>query len=249
MRGMNAGPAPSYATIRRDFQPHLVVEDVLVDYYAKTISPFLTRVFVVAGVAPNAVTILMILFGIAGACVFAIPPVWCKVCGLVLIHFWYVLDCSDGEVARITKRFSKFGAELDFTAHVVCHPLFNLAFALSLVSLGRYSTTTILFVSILSISSELILRNQLAFQQIYSLKMQTAYGAAGKRSLLKQAAITLLNALSMYPNFALVFPIFFLVDYFAGTSIAFYYLCLHTAISTVVAIRASIRWVRVIAEM
>jgi len=55
-----------------------------------------------------------------------------------------------------------------------------------LVSLGRYSTTTILFVSILSISSELILRNQLAFQQIYSLKMQTVYGAAGKRSLLKQ---------------------------------------------------------------
>jgi phosphatidylglycerophosphate synthase len=246
---MNQPSAPSYRTIRRDFQPHFVVEDILVDYYAKTLSPLFTRIFVANGVAPNSVTILMIAFGIVGACVFAIPAIWCKVCGLILIHLWYIVDCSDGEVARITKRFSKFGTELDFTAHVVCHPLFNLAFTIGLIGLGRHTTVTILFVSLLSISAELMLRNQLAFQQIYSLKMQAPYGAPGKRPILRQIAVTLLNAFSMYPNFALVFPILFLVDCFSGTSIAFYYMCLHTAISWLVAVRASILWVKVIAPM
>jgi phosphatidylglycerophosphate synthase len=246
---MNQTSVPSYRTIRRDFQPHIVVEDILVDYYAKTLSPLFTRVFVENDVAPNSVTILMVVFGIVGACVFAIPSVWCKFCGLVFVHLWYIVDCSDGEVARITKKFSTFGTELDFTAHVVCHPLFNLAFTFGLIGLARQSTALILGVSVLSISAELMLRNQVAFQQIYRLKMQASYGTSEKRPLFRQIAVTFLNAFSMYPNFAVVFPILFLVDFFSGTSTAFYYMCLHTAISWLVAVRASILWVRVIAPM
>lgn len=246
---MNRTQAPSYRTIRRDFQPHSAVEDIVVDHYAKLLSPLFTRILVARGVTPNSVTILMIVFGIMGACIFAIPSIWCKICGLIFIHLWYILDCSDGEVARITRKFSKFGTELDFAAHVICHPLFNLAFTIGLIGLARQSTAMILCVSVLSISAELMLRNQVAFQQIYSLKMQSSFNAPGRRPLLKQIAVTLLNALSMYPNFALVFPILFLVDCFAGTSVAFYYMCLHTAISCVVAVRASFKWIKVMAGM
>ncbi|MEN9594219.1 MAG: hypothetical protein RLY23_702, partial [Actinomycetota bacterium] len=37
--------------------------------------------------------------------------------GALLLQFSLILDCVDGEVARYTKQFSRFGAWLDATHH------------------------------------------------------------------------------------------------------------------------------------
>jgi phosphatidylglycerophosphate synthase len=243
---MDSSKMITYNTIRRDYQAHCSVEVIIVDHYAKIVSPVFTRYFVAAGISPNAVTVLMMIFGVIGAFLFAIPHMLFKACGLILIHLWYVMDCSDGEVARITKRFSQFGTELDYTAHLVCHPLFCIAFACSLISMARYDSQIVLFVSMACISSELVLRNIMLFFYIYDLKMGSATMTKGKHGRIKTIAIHVTNALSIYPNYALIFPIAYFIDYCYGTSIALYYLFVQTTIASLMAARMCVKWIRTV---
>ena len=84
----------SYRHIRREYQSGDLVEPVLVDHYAKLISPIFTNLFFEAGLAPNTVTILMMCAGFVGATLFAMPLLGLKACGVFFIHTWYVLDCN-----------------------------------------------------------------------------------------------------------------------------------------------------------
>lgn len=226
------------------------MEPVLVDYYAKLISPVLTNILFKAGVAPNTVTVLMMLSGFLGAALFALPQIGIKAVGLLFIHAWYVLDCSDGEVARITRCFSSFGNEIDYTAHMVNHPLFNLAFAYSLVGMGRWNSRVLLFVAILSISAELVLRNLCLFHYLYDIKMGTNLAVMREnRGPFRKLASHAVGFFSIYPNFVLLFPLTYFADHYFGTSISFYYLFLQTAVSTLAAVRTSCKWVSVIVGM
>jgi phosphatidylglycerophosphate synthase len=188
----------SYKEIRRHYQPHDRWCPSLIDHYAYLISPLFTRIFVKAGIVPNTVTVLMIAAGVIGAILFAGPQLWLKVYGLLFLHLWYVLDCSDGEVARITGTFSKFGKEMDYTAHLVNHPLFNLAFASSLASLEPSNLRLILFVAILSISAELVLRHLLSLQGIYEVKMGVTIGARGKRGMFTKSLLLVVGFLHLH---------------------------------------------------
>jgi phosphatidylglycerophosphate synthase len=233
----------SYATIRRNYQSHARFEDIVVDYYAKVISPLITPALVKAKITPNKVTVLMMIVGVVGAALFAVPQIICKAIGLLFIHLWYVLDCCDGEVARITKTFSKFGTEIDFTAHVVNHPLFNIAFVLALVGMSRYDTKFLLSVSIVCISAEMVLRNLMGFAHIYDLKIDKGAAVGRKTGLLKDAAVQFVNLFTMYPNFVLVFPVVYFVDWRFGTSIAVWYLLIQTVMSSLLAIWTSSKWI------
>lgn len=236
----------SYRTIRRDYQASAFDGDVLVDHYTYLISPFFTQLFVKAGISPNSVTILMMISGAIGACLFSLNPIALKIFGLVLIHLWYVLDCSDGETARITRRFSKFGKEMDYTAHVVNHPLFNLAFAYALVVMGRYDVRLILFASIASVSAELVLRNIVSFSSLYEFKMSSKRPKRDRAGVLNKSLFQAACFFSVYPNFALLFPLAYFADLRFGTSIAIGYLLVHAAVSSLLAIWRSIRWVTLI---
>jgi len=244
MATTSAPVALTYKTIRRDYQTHCAIEPVLVDHYAKLLSPLLTPWFVRFGIIPNVVTVFMMISGIIGAALFAVPLLWAKVAGLVFIHLWYVLDCCDGEVARITRRFSRMGTEIDYTAHLVNHPLFNIAFAVSLIQLHRYSTPLILFIAIISISAELMLRNLLALRSILDFKSGSAPQVQEPDSVWPLAKRTVARFLSLYPNFALAFPVVVLADVCFGTSFAIYSLFAQTLISGLAAAKGYLGWVR-----
>lgn len=244
MPTVNTPIAPSYQTIRRSYQTHSPIEEVIVDHYAKLLSPFFTQIFVRARIIPNVVTVLMMASGILAAGLFALPWLATKIGGTILIHLWYVLDCSDGEVARITKRFSRMGAEIDYTAHLVCHPLFNLAFAWSLISLHRYNTTMILIVSIVSISAELMLRNIISLRSIYELKIGTPVPVQNSVGRLTRTRQIIMQAFYLYPNTALVFPILFILDYSLGTSLSLYCLFAQSSISALAVLWSYVGWVR-----
>ncbi|MDE5758277.1 MAG: CDP-alcohol phosphatidyltransferase family protein, partial [Allobaculum sp.] len=83
--------------------------------------------FIKHNIVPNQITLLMIMFGIIGSILFAIPNVWCKILGYCGWLMWFAMDCSDGQVARYTKTFSKYGTEMDYMAHLIDHPLMNMA--------------------------------------------------------------------------------------------------------------------------
>jgi phosphatidylglycerophosphate synthase len=236
----------SYTAILRESRSRESFGQVLADYYAALISPCCTRLFLRWGVIPNAVTIGMIVSGMLGAVLFATPLFAAKIAGAVLIHLWYILDCSDGEVARLTGIFSPFGTELDQIAHAICHPLFNLSFAYSLFVLHQYNSSLILTLSVVSISAEMLLRHLIDLSGAF---LRTSIGVATpakSRSLFRIVAGRVLGIFYVYPNFALLFPVLYLVDRITGTSLAWVYFVAHVVLSALEASRLAYRWTRIL---
>lgn len=70
-------------------------------------------------VSPNQVTLVSALVGVAGAVAIALGSYSWLVWGAVLYALSNVLDCSDGQLARMTGRFSRYGRIYDGVADYV----------------------------------------------------------------------------------------------------------------------------------
>ncbi|OGY83754.1 MAG: hypothetical protein A3F54_05230 [Candidatus Kerfeldbacteria bacterium RIFCSPHIGHO2_12_FULL_48_17] len=86
--------------------------------FAKLIIRRISRIFTfylmrVRWATPNVVSTLALLFGFAAALFFLSPTYGMRVWGVVLLQLSLVLDCCDGELARIRGLQSPFGAWLD----------------------------------------------------------------------------------------------------------------------------------------
>lgn len=123
--------------------------------------------FIKHSIVPNQITLLMILFGIIGSILFAIPTIWCKTLGYFCWLMWFAMDCSDGQVARYTKTFSKYGTEMDFMAHLIDHPCMNIAIFITFLQMDIVNPVLLCFIFIISISIELIMRNIIAFDYFH----------------------------------------------------------------------------------
>ena len=76
----------TYREIRKNYQHNFGWDSVLVDAYTTLLSPFVTKVCLKLRLIPNVITVLMIVSGVMGGLIFALPPLWCKILGTVLIH-------------------------------------------------------------------------------------------------------------------------------------------------------------------
>ena len=65
------------------------------------------------GVHPNAITILSIILGAAGGCMFFYTDIWHNVIGVVLLIFANFCDSTDGQMARLTGKKTLVGRVLD----------------------------------------------------------------------------------------------------------------------------------------
>ncbi len=79
----------------------------------RRLSTPLTALAARRGWAPNAITVVSLIVGLGAAALFASGERWALVAGAVALQASLVIDCSDGEVARLTGRFSRTGAWLD----------------------------------------------------------------------------------------------------------------------------------------
>jgi phosphatidylglycerophosphate synthase len=211
--------------------------------FSARISPFFTAIFVKYGVRPNSITILMILSGLLGAVLFAVDSVFVKVAGYIFIQLWFVMDCSDGEVARITKDFSRYGTEMDYLAHILTHPAFQISFLVSAVQLyaqqGAEPIALIVIFSAIAIV-ELMVRAMLGLQLICKYKdsehAPAAAPAPGKSRMIRNL---LVSAICVYPNVALFFPIVYFFDLFFNSKIGFYYAIVVLIVSAPMMVRLS----------
>lgn len=191
----------------------------LADLLCMSMSPFFSIFFIHKKIRPNVITMLMIFFGCLGAILFALPCGVSKIVGFVCFYLWYIMDCSDGEVARKTKVFSTYGREMDYIAHLICHPLMNLALWMSYIQLGCYDEMWLTVIFIGFISFELINRNIIAWGAYLKMgehDIDEPYRPGFFKYWLMQWTI--------YPNFILIFPLFFILDWFLGIN-SFYLLC------------------------
>ena len=97
-------------------------KDGLVDTYLnRKLSRSLTHFLLRTALTPNQITVLSCLIGLFGAACFFQAGYWGPVFGALLLQLSAVLDCCDGEVARMKFLESRLGAWLDITLDTIVH--------------------------------------------------------------------------------------------------------------------------------
>jgi phosphatidylglycerophosphate synthase len=93
-------------------------------FFTKKIRRFsipLSRVLVRHGVRPNQVTVMGLLLAVGAAMAVSVDVYVASLAGALLYYASMVFDCSDGEVARLTFRDSRFGAWLETVVDYVTY--------------------------------------------------------------------------------------------------------------------------------
>jgi phosphatidylglycerophosphate synthase len=115
-------PGPSLAELRAAGQPPGVIDRLNDEHWAgrlymRKVSPAATWMFARLGWSPNAVTAAFMVCGVAAGVVIAVGGLASAVAGVALIQAYLLLDCTDGEQARWSKRTSAGGVYLDGVGH------------------------------------------------------------------------------------------------------------------------------------
>jgi len=90
-------------------------------YFNRKCSRWLTHWFLQTPLTPNAVTLLATAVGLVAAGAFAVGGYLAGIVGALLFQLSAILDCCDGEVARIKFMESPFGEQLDIILDNVVH--------------------------------------------------------------------------------------------------------------------------------
>ncbi len=115
-------PGPTLAELRAEGQPPAVIGRLNDEHWAgrvymRKVSPRATWVFARLGWSPNAVTVAFIVCGVAAGVVVAFGGLGTALAAAVLVQAYLLFDCSDGELARWSKRTSAAGIYLDGIGH------------------------------------------------------------------------------------------------------------------------------------
>jgi phosphatidylglycerophosphate synthase len=90
-------------------------------YFNRRLSAPMTRLCLKAGLTANMVTIVSIMIGLLAAVAFSLGTYAGGILGGVLFQFAAVIDCCDGEIARLTFSESRIGRQLDILGDNVVH--------------------------------------------------------------------------------------------------------------------------------
>jgi phosphatidylglycerophosphate synthase len=90
-------------------------------FFNRKLSRWFTRVFLAFGFSPNAITLVATGIGLISAACFGLGSYQAGVLAALLFQLAAVIDCCDGEVARLTFTESPFGAWLDIALDNVVH--------------------------------------------------------------------------------------------------------------------------------
>src|ERR1051325_1472117 len=90
-------------------------------FFNRKVSRWFTRMFLVAGFSPNAITVVASLIGLAAAAAFGVGTYSAGIIAALLFQLAAIIDCCDGEVARLTFTESPFGAWLDIAMDNIVH--------------------------------------------------------------------------------------------------------------------------------
>lgn len=90
-------------------------------YFNRKISRLFTKVFLLLGFSPNAITMVSTVIGLLAAVGFGFGTYAAGLTAAILFQLAAVIDCCDGEVARLTFTESPFGAWLDIVMDNIVH--------------------------------------------------------------------------------------------------------------------------------
>lgn len=97
----------------KTFQKCATIEDPIDTLFTDRVALLFAKLFIKMKWSPNMVTILSALTGVVGAVFFCFPNIYLNIIGIALEILAAIFDCTDGIVARMTKKGSLFGRCLD----------------------------------------------------------------------------------------------------------------------------------------
>jgi hypothetical protein len=122
--------------------------------YGAHVSPLFTVVCLRLGFSPDQVTVVGAASGALGIALLFLPIGWWSIIGVVAIQVGYILDFSDGQVARLTGRTSAAGSYLDWLTHFYIPVGACLATAASVAwSTGAYAWLALGTIAALELAS------------------------------------------------------------------------------------------------
>ena len=117
MRHPSAAPRVSLAAVQDLARKRPEQEFLLNRVYGAHVSPWFTIVCLRLGLSPDQVTLLGAAAGALGVVLLFLPLGPWSTVAVLLLQVGYILDFSDGQVARMTGRTSHAGAYLDWLTH------------------------------------------------------------------------------------------------------------------------------------
>lgn len=109
-------------TLFRSLQSVEGTLDGVVDRYVnRKVSRPLSRLFMQLRCSPNVITLLSMIIGLGGAACFATGSYPAGIAGALLFQLAVIIDCCDGEVARLTFAESRLGQALDLVSDNIVH--------------------------------------------------------------------------------------------------------------------------------
>ncbi len=177
------------------------MQDGLVDrYFNRKLSGHLTRWFLKTSLTPNQITLISFAVGLTAGVFFWRGGYINGMIGALIFQFSAVLDCCDGEVARLKGMQSRLGQWLDVMCDNIVHVVVFLAIAWAF-----YRTT--------AMSSYLVLGGLASMGSLFSLRFVLLldsrpldHSFRSKYGLLKKAADQLTNR-----DFSVILLLFTLV--------------------------------------
>lgn len=100
-------------------------------FFHRPLSYPLTFLFVNQGITAWTVSILSAVVAVAGCMLVSSSSYLIRWIGIFLINFWAILDCVDGNVARVTKTQSNKGAFMDAESGYMFCAFIYLAFGMA----------------------------------------------------------------------------------------------------------------------
>ena len=130
---------PTLKNLRKIVQKEVEPEPYA-KYVVRPISILFTWLFVRTPISANQVTILQEILGVVGAILFGYGRF---VLGSIFLQLGYILDCSDGEVARWKNQSSESGKFLDLIGHMIVIPFYYFGLGLGLFLQSGHIVTLI----------------------------------------------------------------------------------------------------------
>lgn len=115
--------------LRIKYQIKLFKEIPLAWVVSRRFSIYLSLIFVKFKIHPDWVTFLMIPTSLFAGISFFIQSDYNSYLGYFFLHLWFIIDCSDGEVARISNKTSNYGKQYDYLIHIISHPPMILGYS------------------------------------------------------------------------------------------------------------------------
>ncbi len=107
---------------------------------ARPLSFVFTFILANLGCTANFVSILSGVVSVIGCILLAVPNTAAMITGIVLINLWIVLDCVDGNIARVTNNHTRMGEFFDAAyGYIIC------AFDFWAIGIAAYNWSYLLF--------------------------------------------------------------------------------------------------------